>query len=134
MKNRPNSKNKSTQTKMGCITSKDVAAVKRPVQGVGQTERLIGKRERSNRRAEDWLVSSKQNSSGRQSSVRESKETRKLPMLDEDGHLMPEEVVKRSSSSIVSKSLELGTPDYPVFVEVIMLLLLLWPINARTID
>ena len=106
----------SPQANMGCTTSKDAVVVTRPVQGVGQTERQIGKRDRSKREMQDSTRSSK-----RQISARESQETMKPPMLDEDGHLMPEEVVRRSSSSIISKSLELGTPDYPIYVEVTLL-------------
>ena len=81
---------------MGCTNSKeDYHDPNKQIQGVGATERLVSRADR---------LKEKQNPPA--------------PKLDESGRLMPEEVVKRSTSSIVSKILELGTPEEPITLEV----------------
>ena len=40
------------------------------------------------------------------------------PKLDAVGHLLPEEVVRRTSSAIKTKEVLLGRPDNPIHVEV----------------
>jgi hypothetical protein len=40
------------------------------------------------------------------------------PKLDFEGHLLPEEVVRRTSSAIKTKEVLLGMPDNPIQVEV----------------
>jgi hypothetical protein len=43
---------------------------------------------------------------------------RNPPKLNEKGHLLPEEVVRRTSSAIKTKEVLLGEPDNPIQVEV----------------
>ncbi|KAL7557370.1 hypothetical protein ACA910_019261 [Epithemia clementina (nom. ined.)] len=101
---------------MGCNTSKDVFP-RRPVTGVGGTERMISRAKRVNdKKTSDSSRSTR--SLGSKGSRKEVQEPPKdPPKLDESGHLLPEEVVKRSTSSITSKRLTLGTPEHPILVE-----------------
>ena len=91
---------------MGCANSKEEKAAldARSVQGVGQTERMKSRAQR--------LKEKKANDNAGTSSGLEP------PKLDDSGKLTAEEVVKRSTSSITSKILELGTDSHKITVEV----------------
>lgn len=80
---------------------------KRPVQGVGQTERQIS---RANRLKQEKKASSNPAFGDGANKV--------PPKLDESGRLMPEEVVRRSQSSITTKTMILGTPEHEIRVDV----------------
>ena len=88
---------------MGCTNSKeDYHDPNKQIQGVGATERLVSRADRLKEKQKAGQAAANP----------------PAPKLDESGRLMPEEVVKRSTSSIVSKILELGTPEEPITLEV----------------
>eukprot|EP00523_Entomoneis_sp_CCMP467_P005683 CAMPEP_0168763060 /NCGR_PEP_ID=MMETSP0724-20121128/24165_1 /TAXON_ID=265536 /ORGANISM="Amphiprora sp., Strain CCMP467" /LENGTH=514 /DNA_ID=CAMNT_0008812245 /DNA_START=194 /DNA_END=1738 /DNA_ORIENTATION=+ len=83
---------------MGCASSKDQVEIKKTVNYVGKTERPNRNR----------------HSDGKYKKPAVDKAP---PKLDESGRLLPEEVVRRSTSSITTKTLTLGTEEDPVIVE-----------------
>ena len=108
---------------MGCTTSQDAVATKRPVTAVGQTERMVTRAKRAKAKESRLSDSVRSNTSRLSNGSRPFKKEapdppKPPPKLDESGHLMPEEVVRRSMSSVTSKRLELGTPEHPIFIEV----------------
>ena len=86
---------------MGCQQSAPVE--RKPIVGVGQTERLVSRAERIKRQ---------------QSGKGKSSDRLPPPKLDACGNLMPEEVVKRTNSSITCKEVILGTKGSPINIEV----------------
>lgn len=80
--------------------------------GVGQSERMVSRIERQ--KAAQVAKSGSSTTTVPSQSIEELHP----PKLDDKGHLLPEEVVLRSSNSIVTKEINLGTAEYPVKVEV----------------
>jgi hypothetical protein len=96
---------------MGCRQSTPVQ--KKGPFTVGQTERMVSRAARvnnannPNKHTASLLLGSP---------IGDPK--KEHPKLDADGHLVKEEVVRRTSSAIRNKHTVLGTPDNPIQVEV----------------
>lgn len=90
----------------------------RPVKGVGQTERLVNRAQRIKEASSRALkhISSSENLEA--SGCARDIEKPTPPKLDSSGNLMPEEVVRRTSSSITNASAMLGTNENAVDVRV----------------
>ena len=80
------------------------------LKGVGQTERLVSR----SVRIQNKNKSKKQ----QQQSSQPSSPKQPLPQLNGSGHLTTEEVVRRTSSSVVTKELLLGSQKDPIHLEV----------------
>lgn len=96
---------------------------------MGQTERLVSRAVRaqenqSRKVAKEAAASGKLGSGGDDGSLRKNGSTTSLstnldpPKLDASGHLMPEEVARRTQCSVLSESLLLGTEQSPIAMQV----------------
>jgi hypothetical protein len=97
---------------MGCQHS---VPEKRAVVGVGQTERMVSRaaRVQVNPGNQSIIVPA-----GYLPNAKAAAKGGAPPRLDDVGHLLPEEVVRRTVSAIKNKDLTLGMPDNPIRVEV----------------
>jgi hypothetical protein len=117
---------------MGCEQSVPVdSGHRKPIQGVGQTERLVGRAERLTKgrnvnnsdskrvlHPTSSMVGKPDSTSSTASSQGSSMFVTHLPKLDPTGRLLPEEVVRRTNGSIVTHTIVLGTAENPLQVEV----------------
>lgn len=116
---------------MGCEQSVPVdSGHRKPIQGVGQTERLVGRAERLTKgrnvnnsdskrvlHPTSSMVGKPDSTSSTASSQGSSMFVTHLPKLDPTGRLLPEEVVRRTNGSIVTHTIVLGTAENPLQVE-----------------
>ena len=91
---------------MGCQQSSLVESHDH-ITAVGQTERLQSRAAR---------IQQRQEKESTPENVPDSLKT--SPKLNEKGHLMPEEVVRRTQCSILTQKHTLGTAEYPIQIEV----------------
>lgn len=125
---------------MGCQQSTPVAGGssknKHPIKGVGQTERMVSRaarveqklrlqqRQQQQSKAATATATAAINNSTTDASTTNSTgdpvvaKQQGLPKLDASGHLLPEEVVRRTQCSILTKTTTLGTVEHPIEVEV----------------
>jgi len=75
------------------------------IKGVGQTERLVSRAERIKQKKAAAAAAA-------------GTKAVEAPKLNGSGHLTMEEVVKRTSSSVVTRDLLVGTKEEPIHVEV----------------
>lgn len=94
---------------MGCTPSKSTGDVghAKQVFAVGQTERQMSKAH------QDSMTSDKARKQEGKVSASEGKE-----LLDHQGFLLPEELARRTFSSITNREVTLGTPDNVTQVQV----------------
>jgi len=91
--------------------SRSKADPRSSLKGVGQTERLVSRSVR---------IQNKNKQSKKQQQPPSSQKKLPSPQLNGSGHLTTEEVVRRTSSSVVTKELLLGSPKDPIHLEVCM--------------
>ena len=109
---------------MGCQQSSPAAAAaaaprRTPIKGVGQTERMVSRAHRVQQKLQ--AANDNNNNAGSTSNASSANSNINIsapPKLDPSGHLMPEEVVRRTQCSIFSKKVTLGTLEHPILMEV----------------
>jgi hypothetical protein len=110
---------------MGCQQSNTAGPpAKGTIKGVGQTERMVSRAHRVEQKLrQKEQPSSKANSTASNTSVASTAAGSATaggsgPKLNSIGQLMPEEVVRRTHSSILTESMTLGTAGSGIKLEV----------------
>jgi len=102
---------------MGCQQSTPLQT-QQPIKGVGQTERLKSRAQRLIDAKSSSSSSAKPLDGANQKLTVTTELEQSPPKLDASGHLLPEEVVRRTSSSVVNSQTVLGTEDRQIAMEV----------------
>jgi hypothetical protein len=105
---------------MGCQQSTAATGPPKGVKGVGQTERMVSRAHRVEQKQLQQKGEPPNNSKANSSntSVASTTIVGTGPKLNSIGQLMPEEVVRRTHSSILTESMRLGTEGSEIIVEV----------------
>jgi len=86
-----------------------------PITGVGQTERMVSRAARIKKKLAAQKAKQQAAADGGGGGGVAASDP---PRLDGSGHLTMEEVVRRTSSSVVTQELIVGTKEEPIHIEV----------------